>query len=287
MLFGINAKRWIKPLVRRIAFKREVAKADFVVVSIKKSGRTWLRAMLTRLFHNCYGTPTDLLLDAANHKNLNPAVPSVLFAHDSDPVASQGEVAADLSVYDGEKVILLVRNPADTIVSLYHHYKNRKTGKRQQLAAQSTIFEFATRPKHGIHTIISFLNRWADYARQRNDVMVVRYEDLHRDPAVHLEKIAEYLGVKASRRNIDDAVEFASLENLRKLELEGFFNDRSMRKGDGRNRDALKVRRGQVAGYRDYFSAAECDAIEHIIRNELDLSFGYDGSLDRCNRPSD
>jgi hypothetical protein len=161
------------------------------------------------------------------------------------------------------------------VVSLYHHYKNRKTGKRQELAATSTIFDFATRPRHGIHTIISFLNRWAEYARLRSNVMVVRYEDLRLDPSVYLEKIAAHLGVMATRQDINDAVEFASLENLRRLELEGFFNDRSLRKGNSQNPDALKVRRGQVAGYKDYFSQSECSQIEEIIRRELDLSFGY------------
>jgi hypothetical protein len=275
MKLGKRARRWVKPLIGRFVFKRQVAKSDFVVVSIKKSGRTWLRAMLTRLFHNCYGTPTNLLLDADNHKKLNHAAPSVLFAHDSDPVASELAVATDLSTYDDAKVILLVRHPADTVVSLYHHYKNRKTGKRQELAAKSTIFDFATRPGHGIRTIISFLNRWAEYARLRSNVMVVRYEDLRFDPAIYLEKVAAHLGVTASRQDINDAVEFASLENLRRLELEGFFNDRSLRKGNSQNPDALKVRRGQVAGYKDYFSRSECAQIEDIIRRELHLSFGY------------
>lgn len=279
MKVGKSARRFLKPFLGRLAIRREVANSDFVVVSIKKSGRTWLRAMLTRLFHNCYGTPTNLLLDAGNHKTLNPAAPSVLFAHDSDPVASERNVATGLSIYDGAKVILLVRHPADTAVSLYHHYKNRKTGKRQELAANSTIFDFAMRPNHGIHTIIAFLNRWADYARRRSGVMIIRYEDLRSDTAIHLNTIAEYLGVKASRPAVDDAVEFASLENLRKLEIEGFFNDRSMRKSDGGNPDALKVRRGQVAGYKDYFSPEECRQIEAVIKNELDPAYGYSGAV--------
>lgn len=275
MHLSLNVKRLIKPVVRRHAFRRELRKADIVVVSIKKSGRTWLRAMFTRLFHNVYDTPTNLLLDGPNHKAINPAAPSMLFAHDSDPVASARDVAADLSIYRGAKVVLLVRNPADIIVSLHHHYLNRKKGKRQKLAQEQSIFEFATRPDHGVHTIIAFLNNWADYARHNDRVLVVRYEDLRADPAPGLRKLADYAGVDARPADLSDAIEFASIENLRKLEVEGFFDHVSLRKTDGRNPEGLKVRRGRVSGYKDYFTEAECAEIEGIIERDLDPFFGY------------
>ena len=275
MALSFSPKRMMRKFKRRLTLVRELPHADVVIVSIKKSGRTWLRAMLTRLFHDAYGTPTNLLLDADNHKALNPAAPTVLFAHDSDPVAAAGEMAADLSVYDGARVILLVRYPADTIVSLYHHYRNRKTGKRQRLAAASTIFEFSTRPAHGVHTVISFLNNWARYAKRNSNVFVVKYEDLHADTAGQLKTLAGLIGVPVTPDTLADAIGFASLENLRKLETQGFFNDVSLRKTEAANPDALKVRRGQVKGYTDYFTPAQCAEIERIIKEELDPWYGY------------
>ena len=275
MVSSFSPKRLMKALKRRLTLVRQLPGADVVVVSIKKSGRTWLRALLTRLFHDTYATPTDLLLDGGNHKALNPAAPSVLFAHDSDPVASVGEMAADLRVYDGSRVILLVRYPADTIVSLYHHYRNRKTGSRQRLAATTSIFEFASRPGHGIHSIIAFLNNWARYARHNNKVIMLKYEDLHADTAAELARLAALIGVPATPATLDDAIAFASLANLRKLETQGFFNDVSLRKTGATNPDALKVRRGQVKGYTDYFTPGQCAEIERIIADELDPWYGY------------
>ncbi len=275
MTIYVKAQRLLKTIARRRTLARELRAVDVVVVSIKKSGRTWVRAMLTRLFHNVYGTPTNLLLDAANHKSLNPAAPSVLFAHDSDPVALADHVAADLSVYDGVNVVLLVRNPADIIVSLYHHYSTRKTGKRQKLAAESTIYEFSTRANHGIHTIISFLNNWACYAKKNQNILVVKYEDLSADPEGELRKLASRVGASATPEDLNDAVTFASIDNLRKLETEGFFEHVSLRKTDTGNPEGLKVRRGRVAGYKDYFTPDECHQIERIIENDLDPWFGY------------
>jgi hypothetical protein len=276
-------KRFLKMLRRRIELRRELRGADLVVVSIKKSGRTWLRAMLTRLFHRVYDTPTNMLLDGANHREINPQAPAVVFAHDSDPIAAASKVAVDLSVYDGVKVLLLVRDPADTVVSLYHHYRNRKTGKRQQLATALSIHEFATQPDRGVHTIIAFLNNWARYARKGRNVTVVRYEDFSADPAANLRKVTDVIGITADPAAIADAVEFASIDNLRQLETSGFFEHKSLRKTDEKNPEGLKVRRGRVAGYRDYFSAEQALELEQIIARDLDPWFGY-GGKDRTAR---
>ncbi len=274
MASGFSPKRLYKNFKRRMELGRDLRKADVVVVSIKKSGRTWLRAMLTRLFHDAFGTPTNLLLDADNHKAIDPRAPSVLFAHDSDPVSAASEVKTDLSIYDGHKVVLLVRNPADIVVSLYHHYGNRKTGRRQRLAQESTIFAFSTRAGHGIHTVIAFLN-WAAYAKRHPNVTLVRYEDLHADTAGQLAALSRLIGIPATASDIEDAISFASIDNLRKLETEGFFDHVSLRKTDAGNPEGLKVRRGRVKGYVDYFTPEECATIERIIDADLDPWFGY------------
>jgi hypothetical protein len=270
-----SLRRLFKKFKRRIELKRDLKNADLVVISIKKSGRTWLRAMLTRLFHSVYGTPTNLLLDADNHKLLNKAAPTIVFAHDSDPISSTKDVIVDLTIYDGVKIALLVRNPADTVVSLYHHYLNRKSGRRQQLASAQSIFEFSVKPEHGIHTIISFLNHWAKYAKSHNNVTVFKYEDFHANTVDELARIARLAGTAATPNQFRDAVEFASFENLRKLEAAGFFDDVSLRKTDEKNPDGLKVRRGKVNGYKSYFSAEETAEIEKIIEAELDPWYGY------------
>jgi hypothetical protein len=270
-----HIKRVIKAGKRKILLGRRITSSDYVVVSIKKSGRTWLRAMLTRLFHEKYGTPTNLLLDGTNHKAINPRSPSVLFVHDSNPVASATDVVSDLSIYRGKKVLLLVRHPADVVVSLYHHYKHRKTGKRQQLTENRTIYDFAAQPDHGIHTIISFMNKWAIFSQNNSDVLILRYEDLRADSAHHLLKVAEHIGIDVSSEQIGEAVAFGKLENLRALEVSGFFKSKSLRKVDTSNPDALKVRRGRVGGYRDYFSEAEQKTLDAIIQTELEPSLGY------------
>jgi hypothetical protein len=270
-----SLRRLFKNFKRRIELKRDLKNADIVVISIKKSGRTWLRAMLTRLFHNVYGTPTNLLLDADNHKRLNTAAPTIVFAHDSDPISSAKDVMVDLSIYDGVKIVLLVRNPADTVVSLYHHYLNRKSGRRQKLASALSIFEFVSKPEHGIHTIISFLNHWGRYAKTHNNVTVFKYEDFHANTIDELARFARLTGTAATPDQILDAVEFASFENLRKLEAAGYFDDVSLRKTDTKNPEGLKVRRGKVNGYKSYFSTEEAVEIERMIEAELDPWYGY------------
>ena len=54
---------------------KEVRAADFVIISPPKSGRTWLRMMLSRFFQVRYGLPENELLGYDNYHQQNPAIP--------------------------------------------------------------------------------------------------------------------------------------------------------------------------------------------------------------------
>src|SRR5436190_15373303 len=88
---GSAALRWKRDL-RDAAW---LADADAVVVSFPKSGRTFVRAMLARLFQLKFGIDERNLLDFPKLRRGAPEVPRLLLVHAGDAMREPGEIRVD------------------------------------------------------------------------------------------------------------------------------------------------------------------------------------------------
>lgn len=256
--------------------------ADCVFVSFGKSGRTWVRVLLSRFYQQKYGLAERHLLVFDNLHRKNPAIPTIFFTHDNylKDFTGQGNNKAD---YYGKKVVLLVRNPADVVVSQYFQWKFRMRPRKKTInqyptgAGEVEIFDFVMRPQSGLKKIVDFMNLWADEAGRIKELHVLRYEDLHRAPEETLGRLLEFIGTPGSAEQLADAVAFASVENMRKLETKRTFwlSGSRMAPADRSNPNSYKVRRGKVGGYRDYFDDGQVTRIDTIIGERLSPFFGY------------
>ena len=95
-----------------------------------------------------------------------------------------------------------------------------------------------------------------------------------RDEA-ELRKAISFLDREFDETLLRQAVQFASFDNLARKEAAGFFNTKRMQPGDVSDPNTFKVRRGQVGGYRDYFSAKELEAIDALLQDALPPELGY------------
>ncbi len=281
---ALAAERWLRG--RRELHR--LAAADCVVVSRGKSGRTWFRIMLSRYFQQRYGLAEQDIIGFDNLNAKDPAIPKVFFTHDTYLGHYTGEPDSK-ALYYGKKVILLVRDPADTAVSTYFHWKHRMKRSKQiiwgGLDDDATIYDFVMQSDLGLPVIVRDLNLWAAALPRIERHLVVRYEDLRADPAAELEKVVAFLGQPRDTAAIADAVRFASFENMRAMESRGALAQRSHRlvPGDDKNEASFKTRRGKVGGYRDYFNEAGLAEIDRLVRDELSPDFGY-GLPDRSGR---
>ena len=87
------------------------------------------------------------------------------------------------------------------------------------------------------------------------------------------------MGTPATDAQIREAVEFASFENMKKLEKKKvfWFSGGRMVPGDRGNPDSYKVRRAKVGGYRDYLENAEIARVDAFVETNLTDFFGYVG----------
>jgi Sulfotransferase domain len=258
---------YLKQQKRNLKRRRKLRQADVVIVSHAKSGRTWLCTMISHLYHQKYGIEHSKLIRMDNFHLINPEIPKIFVTHDSRKTRSWRPLA-DVAQYASKKVILLVRDPRDVVVSAYFHFT-----RRHRHADDMPLMLYAFQEQ--LPRLVDFMNKWADTITEIPCSMIVRYEDLHCRPHQELAKVANFIGGNFSDAMIGQAVEFASYDNLRELERQRFFNSSRLHPGDSADPESFKVRRAQVGGYRNHFSDDDLAAVEQFLGNDLLARFGY------------
>ena len=274
-----------RALERRLRGREQVAKlrrADAVVVSYGKAGRTWLRVMLSGYYQRRYGLPERSLMNFDNFQRRNPRIPKIFFTHDNYIQDYTGHRDSKQDFYE-KKVVLLVRSPQDTAVSQFFQWKHRMRPAKKGLndypehGADVSVFDFVMRPGAGLPKIIDFMNRWAAEAPLLSKFLVVRYEDMRRDPEAELRRVVRFIDGSSEDAALQHAVAFASVENMRTMEQRKTFwlSGVRMMPGDRSNPDSFKVRRAKVGGARDYFDDEQVARIDEVVCSKLSPIYGY------------
>ena len=274
----VRVERWL----RGHEDFRKLALADCVIVSFGKSGRTWLRVMMSRFYQIRYGLSQRHLLAFDNLHNRVPAIPRVFFTHDNY-MKDYIKDSEPKSAYRNKRVILMVRHPADVAVSQYYQWKFRMPTRKKTINnypapdEDLSLFDFVMRPDSGLLKIVEFMNGWGREIERMRDLMIVRYEDLRAEPETTLGRILDFAGTPGSAEDIREAVRFASVENMRQMERKRVFwlSGRRMLAKDRSNLNTYKVRRAKVGGYRDDFTPEQVAAIDRLVADHLMPVFGY------------
>jgi hypothetical protein len=284
-----------RALERRLRGKEELRKlglADCVVVSFGKSGRTWLRVLMSRFFQIRFGLAESALLGFENLHIRDRRIPRVFFTHDNYLRDYTGNVDNRRDFYD-KRTVLLVRHPADVAVSQYFQWKFRMRPHKKGLnqypghGAEVAVHDFVLNEDAGLPKVIGFMNAWARELGNVKAMHVLRYEDLRADTAGELGRVLRFMGQEPSGAELADCVAFASVENMRKLEEGRVFwlAGSRMRAKDAQNPNSYKVRRAKVGGWRDYFDDAQALAVERMVEERLLPGFGYLAREQQTARP--
>ncbi len=245
--------------------------ADAVVISYPKSGRTFVRAMLARLYKRRFGIDERSLLEFPLLRRAPTGAPLVLFSHGGDAMRRPNQIHIEPADYRHKKIVLIGRHPGDIAVSRYHHLRHRSRNVARQRLADQPLESFVWTDQGGIPSIVTFLNQFAALP----GVTILRYEDFLAEPAIPLRTLAEAVGLAVSEDDIADAVAFGSLPNLKQLEREGYFTSSRLRQARRGDEQSGKVRKGTSGGYREHLDAEAAQRIDAYLNEHLDRRFGY------------
>jgi hypothetical protein len=286
------------PLGPRVALRRrllatlEVEKArrtGLLIIGHPKSGNTWLRVMLSRLYGFRHGLPERLVVTSDELHRRNPAIPRISATNGwysyEGAVGALLEVGAPPDPVRDKPIVFLPRNPLDIAVSWYLQVTKRQSRAKFELINaelatpidRRTIdrWSFVRSSGIGIESLCDFLNTWQRRIAALPSAITVRYEDLRADPAAALRRIGTLLDERFTAEEIGEAVRFAAFDNLQRLEREGFFRQKGLRPAVKGDPSSAKVRRAKVGGWRDDFTPEQAAELEALVRARLDPALGY------------
>ncbi len=275
-----RAGRWLRGWAESLLLEA----ADGVVVSYGKSGRTWLRLMLSRFYQRRYGLAEGAFLEYDNLTRVVSEIPTVLFTHGNYLRDYTGHFDSVVEDFRDRRVLLLVRDPRDVTVSQYFQWAHRMSAHKKWIndypphGAPLTVWQFVAEHPAGLDRTLRFLDLWAEARNQLPRIQVIRYEDLRASPEAELRRALEFLGADPDPESIRDAVEYARFENMRQLEEQGgqvAASGRRLVPGRRGQADSYKVRRAKVGGWRDYFDGAQAAELDARVMAGLRPGFGY------------
>ena len=253
----------------------QLAEAGVAFVSFPKSGRTFVRVMLARLYQRQFGIDERELLKFTTLRRAPRSVPRIMFTHNGNAMRPPSQIKINRKAFRGRKVVVLARHPGDIAVSRYFHLKDRSNDPvRQRLAAQP-LEDFVWSEHGGIPSIVRYLNQWAELTRERGDILILRFEDFLSEPERSLHTLADFVGLAGDEAGIQDAVNFARFDNLKDREREGYFTSGRLGPGRTGNDSSYKVRSGKSGGYRAQLSEAGRERVESYVQEHLNPLFGY------------
>ena len=202
-----------------------------VIISSPKSGRTWLRFMLDRLglhvqYTHAFGAlsvPTDL----------------------------------------PRRMILLHRDPRDTVVSAWFQHRKRRKDY------DGSLSEFLRDPLLGIEQRVLFNLFWAEQVHMAGGC-IIAYEDLHIDPVGALTRIATFIARKAPQpMRVRSAIADGAFDRMRAVEASGEgarLYGNALRPSDAADPDSYKTREGKIGGWLVHFSAEDTAFADEAMR---------------------
>ena len=246
----------VKPLRER--------EPDVCFVSYPKCGRTWVMYLLDVFFQE--RDPSRYRRDS-NWFEL-PHGPRLKFEHGqgnwvpAPPPLDQ--LAFDGARYWDKRVIFLVRDPRDVLVSSWYHLTYREPIYR------GSISEFVREDLVGVRKIVQFMNMWLEHRDVPRDFMCLSYEQLKSDPHEALRRMLEFVDVEdASPDQIERAVELSSFENMKRAERDRAASSPWLSPGRRPVDRAMKVRKGEVGGYRDEMTSEDISYVDAILDAQL------------------
>lgn len=273
-MIAMDLKATWEMLVKRAVLEQwMIWRSSALITSFPKCGRTWLRFMIGHAINRHHGTsinPSNVM----NLYALTVAVggPRVIARHAGNPLRKRRQEISIPSYAFGKKVILLIRDPRDVVVSWYFHRHYRDRDFNGELGV------FWQQAEGGLETIIAYMNYWYERRnRFAKGFMLLRYEDMHHDPGTVVREALDFLGYgSVGQDSIEDAVQKGAFESMRAME-NGYQEslDEKLKPIDPQNENSFKTRRGKIGGFVDYFDDQELLLLADGVERQMNPNISY------------
>ncbi|GJM39850.1 MAG: sulfotransferase [Ardenticatenaceae bacterium] len=242
--------------------------AKVLVNGSPKSGTTWMLKMIASLpgyeeIGNYYGDFQKYHTTKHGH---------VIHGHD----AYTPELK-NILLEEGVKVILMLRDPRDQLVSRMFHVKrstNHAWNERMKSMDNDEALMLCIEGREnlpGMYDMITLAQSWLN---ENAEALVMKYEDLLEDTVQHFRIVLDYLGIRNNQGLAEVIVErnrFARLSMGKRI----WQNQRKPGQEDSKSH----FRKGIVGDWRNYLTPEHIQRFKELCGQQL-IELGYEQDLD-------
>ena len=236
-LFIHTSNHKIKRWIHRHKFVRSIRATDVFLVTYPKSGTMWVGFLLANIMHGMQSPSLNLRTYLKYIPDINALYYGngdlSEYANTPDPRFFSAHAPYDPAF---PRVLYVVRDPRDVLVSYWHHTRLVKP------SFAISFEEFILSDDQWPGLWHEHVEGWA--LRKHARVFVMKYEDLLANTVLATKKMLEFLNYPVDEQVILHAVEMSKFDRMKSLEQEY---------GSGQFEESLKgfVRKGQRGSWRD------------------------------------
>jgi len=237
--------------------------SDVHIVTYPKAGTSWIQEVVWLVNHDAdveasNAAPSSqrtIYIELDSRK-----VDKLALLHSAEgPRHIKWHHAAELlppQVINDGRIIYLMRNPKDTVISWYHFQRMNKLYSFKGDFNQFFELFLQNKVAYGSywHNVLSY---WA--LRHQPNILFLTYEDMHADLPKVVRQVAEFLGKELSDIQIEAIVSHSSFGQMRSNPMT---NAAAMRKVPG---EGEFMRKGQVGDWVNYFTEEQNQRMEQWI----------------------
>ncbi|KAL6661034.1 hypothetical protein ACP70R_000418 [Stipagrostis hirtigluma subsp. patula] len=259
--------------------------SDIIVATHPKCGTTWAKALLYAIVHRGEHPPAAT---AADHP-INSSSPHDCIKYfelqlytcnripDLDGLQDPRLFATHVPfmalpraiTQSSSKIVYVCREPKDTLISMWsfaNKHRAREGLEPLPVEAAAELFCDGMSPYGPYWDHV--LGYWRAHVARPEQVLFLRYEEMQRDPAAHVRRLAEFVGrpFGASEEEVDDGVvddivELCAFEHLSALEVT---KSGKMEAVVGTLENSAFFRRGVVGDWANHLSSEMARRIDAI-----------------------
>lgn len=162
------------------------------------------------------------------------------------------------------KVVVVLRNPKDTLVSYYHFYRMTKTLDASEKTWEEFFQMFKDNALQGGDMLDFCRNWWVD--NEDANILFLTYEEMKRDTVKVIQRLAEFCNRELTQEQLEKVLEKTSFLKMKENPATNFQHLATV--GIFDQDKSHFFRKGEVGDWREYFSEEQSQYMDQLCQEK-------------------
>ncbi|XP_042475177.1 cytosolic sulfotransferase 12-like [Macadamia integrifolia] len=256
---------------------------DLLLVTLPKSGTTWLKAITFAIINRSRYSFSDHPLLTVNPHELVPFLELKLFLENQIPdltsMASPRLFSTHLPYVSlpesakqlGCKMVFLCRDPRDVFISAWHFTNKLRPQAIGTLSLEEAFERFCRGVINYGPAWDQILEYWKQSLERPEKVIFLKFEEMKAQPSVQLKRLAEFFGFPISEKEekegvVEEILKLCSFDHLSNLDV-----NKTGKMPSGEEHSAF-FRRGEVGDWVNHFTPGMIEKYDKITEEMFHAS---------------